>query len=82
MLAAIPLLWRLIALGVLLTGIAGGVTAWSVHQYNKGYAAAISAIAAKDREAVNAVNAGKLKVDECVSRNGEWDTISGVCRTK
>ncbi len=77
-----PFLWKAIGIAVVLAVIGGGVAYWSVHEYDKGYNAAIEAIAAKDREAVNAVNKAKAKVDECDNGGGTWDTINGVCRAK
>lgn len=60
--------------------IVGGSATWlSVHEYNKGYAAAIAKIAARDKEATNAVKKAISNVDDCVAHNGVWDTVNGVC---
>jgi uncharacterized protein (UPF0333 family) len=76
-------LYAKLIVGAIITAIVGGgVTYWSIHEYDKGYNAAIEAIAAKDREAVNAVNKAKSKVDDCNNGGGTWDSTVGVCRTK
>lgn len=51
----------------------------SIHEYNKGWHAAIAAVAKKDKEALDAVDKAVSNVDECVRRNGNWDTVNGVC---
>jgi uncharacterized protein (UPF0333 family) len=79
-----PLVMKLIAGAVVLAVIGGTIAYWSIHQYNKGYAQAITDIAAKNKEAVDAVNSAKTKVDECFNRGDawEWDATRGVCRAK
>lgn len=47
--------------------------------YNKGYAVAINQVAAKNREATDAVNKAISNVDACNAANGTWDTVTGVC---
>jgi len=81
---ALPFVWKLAAIGIVLAAIAGGVAYWSIHQYNTGYAQAIADVAAKNKEAVDAVSSAKSKVDECLNRTGdwEWDTTRGLCRAK
>lgn len=51
----------------------------SIHYYNKGWHSAIAAVAKKDKEALDAVDKAVSNVDECVRRNGSWDTVNGVC---
>lgn len=67
--------------GLTIIGVlAGGADLYlSVHYYNKGWHAAIAAVAAKDKEALDAVDSAVSKVDECIRRNGSWDTSTGVC---
>lgn len=48
--------------------------------YNAGYALAINQIAAKNKEAKDAVDKAITKVDECNNRGGTWDTVSGMCQ--
>ena len=61
------------------TLIGGADLYLSVHYYNKGWHAAIAAVAKKDKEALDAVDSAVSKVDDCVRRNGSWDSTSGVC---
>lgn len=73
---------KLIFLGAVAFAIAAGGTWWSVHQYNKGYSAAVAAIAAQDGEAVNAVNAVRDTMRECRATGGLWSQASGVCQRR
>jgi hypothetical protein len=79
MLGLAPLVYKLIAVLVVLGLIGGVITWWSIHEYNAGYAAAIADIAAKDKGAVDAVNAAKAKVEECDRIGGNWSTVDGMC---
>ncbi len=70
---------KLIGGAIVLAVIGGGVTWWSVKQYDKGYAAAIAAIAAQDKEAVDAVNKTVSDIDACVKSGGVWRQSSSQC---
>lgn len=49
------------------------------HGYNKGYAVAINQIAAKNKEASDAVKKATSSVDECFNSGGTFDDVGGVC---
>lgn len=48
--------------------------------YNTGYKVAINQVAAKNKEASDAVKKAIKSVDECNSSGGSWDTVSGLCQ--
>lgn len=48
--------------------------------YNAGYKVAINQVAAKNKEASDAVKKAIQSVEECNSNGGTWDTVSGVCQ--
>lgn len=48
--------------------------------YNRGYDAAIYAIAKKDKRAIDAADKITKQVDDCFNSNREWDDLSGVCK--
>lgn len=52
----------------------------SIHEYNKGWHAAIAAVAKKDQEAIDAVKKSQSDVDACYARGKSWSTADGVCQ--
>lgn len=48
--------------------------------YNAGYRVAINQVAAKNKEASDAVKKAITKVDACNAGGGTWDTVSGLCQ--
>jgi hypothetical protein len=75
-----PYVLRLaVAGGLLLAGVAGFFTL-KIHYEHAGYQRAIAAIAAKDKEAVDAADASRERVRACRNSGGLWDTADGVCR--
>jgi hypothetical protein len=75
----LPLAWQIgIGIGVLaIAGTAYGV--WHHHVYQRGYTAAIAAIAAQDQEAVNAAHQLISRRRACVASGGVWSQASGEC---
>lgn len=57
----------------------GASTYFFTSGYNKGYAVAIHAIAAKDQKAINEADHAKQTVQDCFSGGGTWDVSDGVC---
>lgn len=55
---------------------------WSWHNtvWQKGYDAAIARIAAQDKEAVDAADKARLRVQRCRALGRVWDISAGVCR--
>lgn len=75
---------RAILVSIVLTlGIAGAWGYVSVSAYNKGYNkgwdAAIAAVAAKNKEAVKDAERVKTKVKDCFDSGGDWDVVNGKC---
>ena len=68
--------------GIAVIGVLAGAADLylTVHYYNKGWHAAIAAVAAKDQEALNAVNKSKSDVDACYASGRTWSTTDGVCQ--
>jgi hypothetical protein len=69
-----------------LLNIAIGATVFAVvstyfytHGFNAGYKVAIHAIAAQDQKAVDAANAAKTTVDDCVNNGNIWSVENGSC---
>ncbi len=60
--------------------LSGSFVGWSIHQYNKGYSAAIYAIARKDKEAIDAADEASKVVSQCFDSGRTWDDIGGLCR--
>lgn len=52
----------------------------SVKYYNKGWHAAIAAVAKKDQEALSAVKKSESEVDACYAAGRVWSTTDGVCQ--
>lgn len=76
---ALPLLWQLGIGAALLAGAGTAYGVWHYKIYSRGYAAAISDIAKKDKGALDAVKGATTKVDDCFERGGVWDATRGVC---
>jgi len=79
---ASPLVWKLIGGLVVVAVIGGGISYWSVHQYNKGWNAAIASVAAQDQEAVDAVNKATSNIADCTNSGGVWRSSSGKCERR
>lgn len=70
----------LLMYGGIALGVLSFFTWFGVHYYNKGWNAAIAAIAEDNQEAVNEANRARTKVRDCRNGGGTWDTVGGVCR--
>lgn len=51
-----------------------------VGEYEKGYHAALIAIASEDAKAIQAATEKRAVWKECRARNGEWDQSKGECK--
>jgi hypothetical protein len=60
---------------VLLIGVA--YWAWHTTIYNRGWHAAIEAVAAQDKEAVDASEKARARVRDCYGSGGVWS--AGTC---
>lgn len=59
--------------------VTGTITTISVKIYNRGYASAISAVAERNKVAIDAVRKGTTRVQDCYAGGGSWDATDGVC---
>lgn len=64
---------------LILSAIVGGFLWIKTHYYNRGYAAAVQAIAAQDQRAINARDEALAKVRACRNGGGTWNVTDGVC---
>lgn len=48
--------------------------------YRSGYDRAINEVAAKNKEATDAVKKAISNVESCNANGGTWDTVSGLCQ--
>lgn len=67
-----------IAIGATLVTVAS--TYFFSSGYSLGYQVAINQVAARNKEAADAVNKATSQVDACIAAGREWDTSSGVCK--
>lgn len=65
--------------GIVLVAVSVSWLAFSNHYYNKGWVAAIAAIAAQDRKAIDARDKALEEVRACRSSGRTWDVVNGVC---
>ena len=73
-------LGRTVALtGLIIIGVGMGWLIFSTHYYNKGWAAAIHAVAAQDQRAVNAAHKAIETVKTCRDSGHQWNVADGVC---
>lgn len=61
------------------TGITLASTYMSAHYFNQGYQTAINQVAARNKEATDAVGKATTSVDECFASGGTFDDVGGVC---
>ena len=65
--------------GAIIIGLGIGWLSFSTHYYNKGWAAALHAIAAQDQKAVDQKNQALETVKNCRDSGGTWDVVSDSC---
>lgn len=63
----------------LIAAVGASYWGWRSHIYNLGYAAAIEAVAAQDKDAIDATEKARARVRDCRNSGGVWDTARGVC---
>jgi hypothetical protein len=66
--------------GLIVIGIGVGWLSFSNHYYNKGWYAALHAVAAQDAKAINEAKNAREIVRQCRDGGGTWDVPSGMCR--
>ena len=77
-----PLLWKLAGVAAVVVAIGIGISYWSIHEFNAGKAACYAAVAAKDQEAVDAVNKAVSNIADCTASGGLWRSSSGKCERR
>jgi hypothetical protein len=70
---------KLIGLGAVGIVVVGGVILFGSHERQVGWDNHAAAVAAQDKEAIDAVARSRTKVEACRAGGGTWDTSSGVC---
>lgn len=73
---------KLIALASAAATVIGLITWNQVRQYNKGWNAAIAAIAAEDQKAVDHAIRARSTVRECRDSGGVWRQDAGKCERR
>lgn len=77
---ALPLLWQLGIGAAALAAVGGGIWAVHHHIYQSGYDAAISDVAAQNKEAVDAADKARAAVRACNAVDGmRWDQFARQC---
>lgn len=71
---------QLLHLAVALTVFTVASTYFYTQGWERGYGAALAAVARADQGAVDRVNAGKSLIKACRDRGGTWDVVAGVCK--
>jgi hypothetical protein len=73
-------LGRTIAISAaIVIGIGVGWLTFSNHYFNKGWTAALHAVAAQDAKAISEAQHAREAVKQCRDGGGTWDVSNGVC---
>lgn len=80
--AALPSTSSLILWGGIVAGVGLALGGWSIHEYNTGWKDAINAIAAEDKEAIDARNKALDTVRSCRASGGVFRPSSGDCEKR
>ena len=79
---ALSLRLRLAIVGGGIAAIAAGYGLWHHKVFNSGWNAAIAAIAAQDRGAIDAARSARANWRSCVDDGGVWNASTGQCRRR
>jgi hypothetical protein len=82
-------LFRALSLKLRIVVTVGGIAAilaayglWHHKVFNSGWNAAIAAIAAQDRRAIDAARSARAHWRACVDGDGVWNASTGQCRRR
>jgi hypothetical protein len=82
-------LFRALSLKLRIVVTVGGIAAilaayglWHHKVFNSGWNAAIAAIAAQDRRAIDAARSARAHWRACVDSDGVWNASTGQCRRR
>jgi hypothetical protein len=74
-----PYLFQIALYGVIAVVATGALVGAKIHYQNVGYQNAINAIAAQDKEAIDAADQARGRVDACRASGGVWSQSDGLC---
>jgi hypothetical protein len=82
-------LFRALSLKLRIVVVGGGIAAvlaayglWHHKVFNSGWNAAIAAIAAQDRRAIDAARSARAHWRACIDGDGVWNASTGQCRRR
>jgi hypothetical protein len=86
---SLSVLFRALSLKLRIVIIGGGIAAilatyslWHHKVFNSGWNAAIAAIAAQDRRAIDAARSARANWRSCIDDDGVWNASTGQCRRR
>ena len=79
---ALSLKLRIILIGSVVAAIAATYGLWHHKVFNSGWNAAIAAIAAQDRRAIDAARSARAHWRACIDSDGVWNASTGQCRRR
>ena len=79
---ALSLKLRIAIVGGGIAAITAGYGLWHHKVFNSGWNAAIAAIAAQDRRAIDAARSARANWRSCVDGGGMWNASTGQCRRR
>jgi hypothetical protein len=79
---ALSLKPRIIVIGSGIAVILAAYGLWHHKVFNSGWNAAIAAIAAQDRRAIDAARSARANWRACVDDDGVWNASTGQCRRR
>ena len=79
---ALSLKLRIAIVGGGIAAIAASYGLWHHKVFNSGWNAAIAAIAAQDKGAIDAARSARANWRSCVDGGGVWNASTGQCRRR
>jgi hypothetical protein len=82
LLRALSPMLRITIIGGGIAAILAGYGLWHHKVFNSGWNAAIAAIAAQDRRAIDAARSARANWRACIDSDGVWNASTGQCRRR
>ena len=79
---ALSLKLRIVVVAGVVVATLTGYGVWHHKVFNSGWNAAIAAIAAQDRRAIDAARSARANWRACVDSDGVWNASTGQCRRR
>jgi hypothetical protein len=79
---ALSLKLRIVIVGAGIAAILAAYGLWHHKVFNSGWDAAIAAIAAQDRRAIDAARSARANWRACIDNGGVWNASTGQCRRR